>query len=312
MPRRGWDVGGGRHCERERASVAVRGCSDLLNSDRIAPIAWYAQPLDREYHSFSPTRLRFKLKDGANPDMDATVIVGRCTTSFDGSRDTTQHGDVIVLVKPDGTVLVHDADGYQPVAWLTRPESVTVTDDRVTATDGDQQLVVDIDDANHQHTVAMTEAGTPMGNCPDCGRTLVRTRGSVSCPDCGNYSLPAKATVREEVCTDCGLPMMQVDRGEPFNLCIDRDCESLDARVKDTFDRTWDCPDCGGDLRVLRRGGLILGCEQYPDCETGFAFPGGSHVGTCSCGLPMFEISGSQRCLDSTCEAHAEPVAATE
>jgi DNA topoisomerase-1 len=54
------------------------------------------------------------------------VIAGRCTTAFEGPREQEQYGDMIVLAKPDGTVLVHDADGYQPVAWLTRASTVTV------------------------------------------------------------------------------------------------------------------------------------------------------------------------------------------
>jgi len=34
------------------------------------------------------------------PDS-AHVIAGRCTTAFEGTREQQQHGDVIVLVKPD-------------------------------------------------------------------------------------------------------------------------------------------------------------------------------------------------------------------
>ncbi len=33
----------------------------------------------------------------------AHLIAGRCTTVFDGSREQEQHGDVLVLVKPDST-----------------------------------------------------------------------------------------------------------------------------------------------------------------------------------------------------------------
>jgi len=31
------------------------------------------------------------------------VIAGRCTTAFEGPREREQHGDVLVLVKPDST-----------------------------------------------------------------------------------------------------------------------------------------------------------------------------------------------------------------
>ncbi len=230
------------------------------------------------------------------------VIAGRCTTVSDGIRTKEQHGDVLVVVKPDNTVLVHDAAGYQPVAWLTRPESVIVTDDRVTASDGTQLLDVEIHDAHVQGAYPTSDAGVPVGDCPTCNRTLIRSRGRVSCPDCGTYKLPAKATVLEDDCDACGLPQIAVERGERFTVCVDHACDSLDARIRTQYDREWDCPDCGGDLRVLRRGGLILGCENYPDCETGFAFPTGIHDGTCDCGLPQFETATGNRCLDSGCD----------
>jgi DNA topoisomerase-1 len=229
------------------------------------------------------------------------VIAGTCTTTFTGDRDRHQHGDVLVVVKPDGTTLVHDAAGYQPVAWLTRPDSVTVGRETVTASDGDQRLDVTIHDAHTHGRYPTTDAGVPVGDCPDCEDRLVRARGAVSCPTCGRrHGLPSGATVTDERC-DCGLPRLRVERGHPFDVCLDRSCESLDDRVREAFDREWDCPECGGPLRVLRRGGLILGCERYPDCETGFAFPEGVHDGTCGCGLPAFETNTGRRCLDSGC-----------
>jgi DNA topoisomerase-1 len=231
----------------------------------------------------------------------AHVIAGRCTTTFEGARTSRQYGDVLVVVKPDRTVLVHDADGYQPVAWLTRPESVTVGADVVTARDGDQVLDVTVHDTRARAQYSVSEAGVPVGDCPDCGSTLVRARGSVSCPDCGEYPLPSGGAVLETSC-ECGLPQIRVERGEVFECCLDPDCGPLDELVRGTFDREWDCPDCGGDLRVLRRGGLLLGCENYPDCDTGYAFPDGVHDGACGCGLPVFETATGRRCLDTTCE----------
>ncbi|MEF8814962.1 MAG: DUF91 domain-containing protein [Halovenus sp.] len=229
------------------------------------------------------------------------VIACRCTTVFGGSRDREQYGDMIVLVKPDGTVLVHDADGYQPVAWLTRASSVTVTEDRVTATDGGETLEVTVHETYARSQQPTSEAGVRVGGCP-CGGSLVRA-GDVTCPDCGDrYGLPANATVLGDTCGDCGLPLFRVDRGETFEVCLDRACDSLDARVRAAFDREWSCPACGDDLRVLRRGGLILGCASYPDCETGYAFPAGVHSGTCGCGLPTFDTPTGQRCLDARCE----------
>jgi len=235
------------------------------------------------------------------------VIAGRCTTTFQGTRDRTQHGDVLVVVKPDGTVLVHDALGYQPAAWLTRAEAVSVTDDAVTARDGDQFLEVAIHDVHARARYPTSDAGVPVGECPDCEATLVRARGDVTCPGCGNrLSIPADATVLEETCGECGLPRFRVERGASFVVCLDYECESLDERVHAAFDREWDCRECGGDLRVLRKGGLLLGCENYPDCEAGYAFPEGVHDGECACGLPAFETASGRCCLDSRCEGAIE------
>lgn len=234
--------------------------------------------------------------------MTVQVIAGRCTTVFEGSRERTQHGDALVVVKPDGTVLVHDAQGYQPLAWLTRAEAVTVTSETVTAQDGDQSLHVAIEETYAREQYPASDAGVPVGECPDCAGTLVRAQGRVSCPDCpDDYGLPSGTTVLSESCEDCGLPLCRVERGATLEVCLDPDCEPLDARVRDRFDGEWDCPNCDGALRVLRRGGLLLGCENYPDCATGFSFPAGNQVGECDCGLPVFETASGARCLDREC-----------
>lgn len=239
----------------------------------------------------------------------AHVIAGRCTTVFEGTREQEQHGDMIVLIKPDNTVLVHDADGYQPVAWLTRPDSVTVTGDTVAARDGDQSLRVTVHDAHAREQYPLGEAGVPVGECPDCESSIVRSQGTISCPDCDHeHPIPSNATVLDEHCTDCGLPQVRVQRGYSFVLCPS--CDSLTERVRAAFDREWDCPDCDGKLRVLYRGGLLLGCDEYPDCETAYSFPSGSHEGECDCGLPVFETASGQRCLDSDCEKGVQEVVA--
>ncbi|MEF8843587.1 MAG: DUF91 domain-containing protein [Haloarculaceae archaeon] len=250
------------------------------------------------------------------------VVAGDCTVEFTGAKSTdrAERGRVVAVLKPDHTVLVHDADGYQPAAWLTRPETVFVERDPlvVTATDGDQRLRLTVHEATLDAEVPASNAGVPVGVCPDCAASegsdgdgtdggvgvLVRGRGAVHCTDCGErYGLPAGATVLDATC-DCGLPTCRVTRGAEFEVCIDRECESLDDRVKEAFDRAWTCPDCGDDLRILRRGGLIAGCAAYPDCETGFAVPNGLAVGTCECGLPTFETAGGERCLDAACDGY--------
>ncbi|WP_256685880.1 endonuclease NucS domain-containing protein [Halococcus qingdaonensis] len=239
--------------------------------------------------------------------MDAIrVFAGDCTITEDGERE--QRGDVVVVIKPDDTVLIHDRDGYQPAAWLTRPETLSYEGTSggtfsLTATDGESSLDVV---ANEEHGLARypaSDAGVPVGDCPDCEGALVRATGAVACLDCDErYGLPAGADVLDRTCRDCGLPTMIAERGRAFTLCIDRECESLDDRVNEAFDREWGCPDCDGDLRVIRNGQLLAGCENYPDCETAFSIPSGTVDGDCECGLPAFDTGGGRRCLDATCE----------
>ena len=301
------------------------------------------------------------------------VLSGDCTVIADGDRRAEYRGHVTVVIKPDNTVLVHDATGYQPVAWLTRADAVscsrgrrrarstdarrawgpppdaddgdraaglaggaeaaeradgaraeertdgidagvesgTSTDATVTATDG-AAFAVDAQDGDARLRVRAhaedgyaaypaTRAGRPVGSCPDCSGTLVTAGRAVTCIRCGtDHGLPDGATVREQRCS-CGLPRIRVERGAPLDVCLDRTCEPLLAAVRERFDREWTCPRCGSDLRVLRRGGLIAGCESYPDCEVSYSIPTGTVVGDCECGLPVFETARSRRCLDSTC-----------
>jgi DNA topoisomerase-1 len=234
------------------------------------------------------------------------TITGDCIVHANGRRDRTQRGRVHVLIKPDDTVLVHDADGYQPVAWLTRPADLSVTTDPlwVVAVDGDETLQIE---AAEEGEVTVRDhdasrAGIPVGGCR-CGGRLVRTAGEVACLDCeAIFGLPNGASVTDETC-DCGLPKFRVDRGETFELCLDYECGSLQAAVTNRFDSEWDCPECDGDLEIIRRGGLIAGCEAYPDCETWFSIPDGRVVDECDCGLPVFETANGRRCFDADCEA---------
>lgn len=236
------------------------------------------------------------------------VLAGDCTVSVEGDQQELHRGAVVVLRKPDDTVLVHDADGYRPLAWITRADAVTTTRDggfALTAvTDGRRLRVV----ARREYGFGQypaTATGPPVGDCPDCSGTLVRSRGAISCLDCSAvHGLPADASVLDERC-GCGLPRIRVERGAPFEVCADRSCEPLDDAVRERFDREWGCPDCDGDLRILRRGGLLAGCERYPDCETAFVVPAGVLDGTCGCGLPSFRSERGQRCLDSGCDVIA-------
>ena len=231
------------------------------------------------------------------------AFAGDCTVTTD---DRTHRGRVLVLLKPDRTVLVHDADGYQPVAWLTRADDVTVE----TSGDGfgltahlDGRTLRVTSDRIRRSVYPVTGAGVPVGTSPTTGGPLVRTGGAVVDLDAGTrYPLVAGATVLDERCPDCGLPLMRVDRGASFEVCIDRACEPLDDAVRERFDSEWACPDCGSDLRILRRNGrLLAGCDAYPDCETAFTIPSGVVVDDCACGLPAFETATGRRCLDGTC-----------
>jgi DNA topoisomerase-1 len=232
------------------------------------------------------------------------TFAGDCTVETD---DRTYRGRVVVLVKPDRTVLVHDAEGYQPVAWLTRADAVTVEHDGsgvgLTARLDDRTLRVTGDDVRAA-THPVTGAGVPVGTHPETGGALVRTGGAVVDVDAGTrYPLVAGATVLDEACPDCGLPRMRVERGDAFEVCIDRACDPLDDAVRERFDRAWPCPDCGDDLRIVRRRGrLLAGCDAYPDCETAFTIPAGVAVDDCPCGFPVFETATGRRCLDGTCD----------
>jgi DNA topoisomerase-1 len=231
--------------------------------------------------------------------MSIRTIAGDCLVRFEGRRERTLRGRVVVLLKPDDTVLVHDVEGYQPVAWLTRPEILSVTRDptRIFASDGDETLRIDAERDVSVDEHGASEAGTPVGTCRCDGR-LVRTGDRVVCLDCDErFGLPDGASMTDATC-DCGLPTFRVARGERFELCLDRECGSLLEAVRRCFDREWDCPNCEGDLRVRRRGALFAGCDRCPDCETGFSIPCGTVAGTCACGLPLFETPTGPRCLD--------------
>jgi len=241
-------------------------------------------------------------------DKTIRVFAGDCTTTFEGSDDQTQRGRVVVIIKPDRTVLVHDTDGYQPVAWLTRSDSITVESDvggfGITARAGEQVLRIIGHEVTGHAEYPVTEAGIPVGRHPKSGESLIQTGNMITVINSDiKYPLPKGATVQDECCESCGLPMIEATAGERFSICLDRECESLDDAVRERFDDEWTCPDCGAPMQIIRRSGrLLAGCSGYPACETAFAIPTGVVVDVCSCGLPIFETSRGQQCLDGTCE----------
>lgn len=192
----------------------------------------------------------------ASPVVDSIrLFAGDCRVRFDdGSDGRDQRGHVVVVCKPDRTTLVHDTSGYQPVAWLTRPDDLTVADDdegfRVVARGGERRLVVESVAVAGRATLPVSPAGVPVGEAPadhpEASGPLVRVDGAVVALDSGTrYPLVAGATTLERRCEDCGLPLMAVERGAAFEVCLDRSCEPLDDAVVAAFDGAWTCPDCG-------------------------------------------------------------------
>lgn len=233
------------------------------------------------------------------------ILAGDCTLTYEGGEGTVaQRGAVVAVVKPDDTLLVHDATGYQPAAWLTRADGVRrwELDDgvRLVASKGEERLSVECHAVHARVTVAASPAGPPVGDCPTCDGELVRATGRVVCVACGaSHGIPRDATVLESTCADCALPKIAVERGERFEVCVDYDCESLDDAVRDRFDGRWTCPDCARPLQVNRRYGLRVSC---PDCEVAHPLPVGTFDGTCECGLPAVAGDDGPRCLDDACD----------
>lgn len=231
----------------------------------------------------------------------ARVLAGDCTVEFEGDDSREVRGEVVVLVKPDDTVLVHDAVGYRPAAWLTRADTVRFARDadgfRLVASDGDRTLRVTSERADGTAHYPVSPSGPPVGACPDCDGALVRTADGVVCIGCRTeYALPRDATVVDDACPACGLPRIAVERGDRFEVCLDRGCDPLVDRVAARFGGEWDCPDCGTALAVRQERGLRAVC---PDCDRRLALRPGVVTGDCDCGLPEFD----GRCLDPDCTA---------
>lgn len=237
------------------------------------------------------------------------VLAGDCTVRFENGDDVREErGNLIVFCKPDHTVLVHDRDGYRPVAWLTRADTVAERADPpgLEAVAADRRLHVTCHTVRRDDQVSASPAGTPLDPCPACEGMLIRSPGAVTCLSCdADYRIPRDAVLTGGRCPDCGLPEMRIKRGAAFVLCVDRRCSSIDDAVRDRFDGSWTCPACNGALRIIRRDGLLAGCENYPACDVAFALPTGVVTGSCECGLPAFETAGGGRCLDATCPGPA-------
>lgn len=237
------------------------------------------------------------------------VLAGECTVTFDGNETKAERGEVVTVVKPDNTVLVHDADGYQPAAWLTRADVVRYARDadgfRIVAGKGGQQLEIESHAEHGDAHYPASPAGEPVGECPTCGGVFVRGSSGVTCVGCrATYSIPRDANVLDAVCGECGLPTFRVERGYGVEVCLDPSCQTIAESVRETIEERddeprWRC-GCGGELRVERRRGLRTICEECGDI---YAIPRGVLAGSCDCGRPSIRTGNGVRCLATDCAA---------
>lgn len=241
------------------------------------------------------------------PTETATLYAGDATVVEDAADRREHRGRVVVLAKPDGTVLVHDATGYQPVAWLTRADTVTVTHDdafRVTAHDErtDDWLRVtghpdgtradgrEIGGLSGQYPV--TAAGEPIGRCPACEGALVDTGGAVTCVHCSeHHAYPDDATIRRPTpgsTTLAASDAMAADGSDTMAV------EASDAMATDASE------------------GASAPTSATTTAATDDAAIDGSPA-TCDCGLPRMRVERGaviDCCVDRECERLDEHVRA--
>ncbi len=75
-------------------------------------------------HEPEPSRLAAKLNELVK-SRALIMLLGRCSVFYEGrSASKLGEGDRLVIVKPDGAVLVHRPTGYSPVNW--QPDSKVI------------------------------------------------------------------------------------------------------------------------------------------------------------------------------------------
>ncbi|MFB6112450.1 MAG: endonuclease NucS [Halobacteriaceae archaeon] len=94
------------------------------------------------------------------------TITGRCRVTYDGDKSgRLSPGDRVVLLKPDGTTLVHGPSGYQPGAWRPAGATVSVTLDdtslqiRANDPDGDPSITIQLEVVHHVQALSIEETG---------------------------------------------------------------------------------------------------------------------------------------------------------
>jgi len=95
---------------RERTSVSTEPAGVSVARPRRAG---RRRPFVRDF-KYEPAARQAMIDDAIR------VLAGDCTIIAEDDDRQEYRGRVTTIVKPDNTILVHDTDGYQPVAWLTR------------------------------------------------------------------------------------------------------------------------------------------------------------------------------------------------
>lgn len=69
------------------------------------------------------------LRDRVHRGLLVTVL-GECTVAYEGrAASQVQHGERLVLLKPDGAFLVHGPRGYRPINWQPSTDAVMVVNE---------------------------------------------------------------------------------------------------------------------------------------------------------------------------------------
>jgi len=104
------------------------GTHKLVYYADVCMVHMLVSPASSEAEEFAHIHMR-----GARSQANVLIVVGCCSVEYVGrARSTLGWGERIIMVKPDGSVLVHQRVGGAPVNWQppdTRVRYQTETDD---------------------------------------------------------------------------------------------------------------------------------------------------------------------------------------
>jgi RecB family endonuclease NucS len=133
--------------------------SDTGDGDQTSPVTARSAPLIDP----SPEQARERVERGIDRG-DVVTVVGRCRVAYDGrAASTLGPGDRLIVLKPDGTALVHTDEGHQPVNWQPpgSTHEVGVVDGEVRIeshrTGPEEELRVTFEAIEHVATVDVTD-----------------------------------------------------------------------------------------------------------------------------------------------------------